>query len=300
MNPIFLKIGDIQIYWYSIFILLAIVTACLIVFIQAKKQKIPKKFLEDLFFYTIIFGLIGARLYYVIFEYQQYINNPLDIFKVWEGGLAIHGGIIAGLITIIVLTKKHKISTFKIADMVVLGLIIGQAIGRWGNFFNSEAYGPATTLETLQNLHMPSIIFNGFIPNIEFLSGIDVLQFVINDPTAILQIIHNLRIPQFVIDGMNINGIYHHPTFLYESLWNVLGFAILIILKKTKSLKVGQLTGIYFIWYSIGRFAIESLRQDSLMLFGILKQAQVISILLVIVGIIIIVLTGKNKKYSEG
>lgn len=260
MNPIFIKIGNIQIYWYSIFILLAIISACILVFNEAKKQKIPKQFLDNLFFYTILFGLIGARLYYVIFEYKQYINDPISIFKVWEGGLAIHGGIIAGLITIIVMCKKNNIKILKMTDIVVVGLIIGQAIGRWGNFFNSEAYGSATTLENLQNL---------FIPN-------------------------------FIINGMNINGTYYHPTFLYESLWNIIGFVILLILRKSKKIKLGQLTGIYFVWYGIGRFFIEGMRQDSLMLFGILKQAQIISILMIIIGILIIVFTRKNKKYSEG
>lgn len=259
MNPIFIKIGNIQIYWYSIFILLAIISSCILVFNEAKKQKIPKQFLDNLFFYTILFGLIGARLYYVIFEYKQYINDPISIFKVWEGGLAIHGGIIAGLITIIVMCKKNNIKILKMTDIVVVGLIIGQAIGRWGNFFNSEAYGSATTLENLQNL---------FIPN-------------------------------FIINGMNINGTYYHPTFLYESLWNIIGFVILLILRKSKKIKLGQLTGIYFVWYGIGRFFIEGMRQDSLMLFGILKQAQIISILMIIIGILIIVFTRKNKKYSE-
>lgn len=259
MNPIFIKIGNMQIYWYSIFILLAIISACILVFNEAKKQKIPKQFLDNLFFYTILFGLIGARLYYVIFEYKQYINDPISIFKVWEGGLAIHGGIIAGLITIIVMCKKNNIKILKMTDIVVVGLIIGQAIGRWGNFFNSEAYGSATTLENLQNL---------FIPN-------------------------------FIINGMNINGTYYHPTFLYESLWNIIGFVILLILRKSKKIKLGQLTGIYFVWYGIGRFFIEGMRQDSLMLFGILKQAQIISILMIIIGILIIVFTRKNKKYSE-
>lgn len=293
MNPIFLKIGNISIYWYSIFILLAIITACLIVYIQLKKEKVSITFIENLFFYTVIFGLIGARIYYVIFEYQQYINNPIDIFKVWEGGLAIHGGIIAGLITVLVLTKKNKISTLKITDMIVLGLIIGQAIGRWGNFMNGEAYGPAISLYDLQQLHIPQSIVTGPIIFIENILNINIFQTLINGPIFIIQNISNLYLPQFIIDGMNINGVYHHPTFLYESLWNVLGFIILITFKITKSLKNGQLTGIYFIWYSIGRFMIESLRQDSLMLFGILKQAQVISILLIIIGIIIIILPRK-------
>ena len=157
------------------------------------------------------------------------------------------------------MTKKHKISILEMTDMIVVGVIIAQAIGRWGNFFNGEAYGPVTTLDNLKQLH----------------------------------------IPQFIINGMNINGVYYHPTFLYESLWNILGFIFLIILKHTNKLKTGQLTGTYFIWYSVGRFFIESLRQDSLMLFGILKQAQIISIILIIIGIIIIFISRKNKKYCE-
>ena len=259
MNPIFIKIGSVSIYWYSIFILLAILIGCSIILLESKKHKLSKEFMENLFFYTLIFGLIGARIYYVIFEYKQYINNPIDIFKVWEGGLAIHGGIIAGLIAIIIMTKKHKIPTLKITDMAVLGVIIGQAIGRWGNFFNGEAYGPQVALETLQNIH----------------------------------------IPQFIIDGMHIGGVYYHPTFLYESLWNIIGFIILMILKNNKKIKIGQLTGFYFIWYSVGRFFIEGLRQDSLMLFGIIKQAQLISIVLIVLGIVLMIKSRKNQKYSE-
>ncbi|MCM1370466.1 MAG: prolipoprotein diacylglyceryl transferase [Clostridium sp.] len=265
MNPIFLKIGNIQIYWYSIFILLGMIVGCTIIYKEARKYNIPKKFLENLFFYTILFALIGARLYFVIFEYKQYINNPIDILKVWEGGLAIHGGIIAGLITVIVMCKKNKISILKMTDIIVVGVIIGQAIGRWGNFFNSEAFGPEVSVQVLQIL----------------------------------------SIPKFIIDGMYFGSCessmlcYHHPTFLYESYWNILGFLLLLGLKESKKLHVGQLTGTYFIFYSVGRFFIESLRQDSLMLFGIIKQAQLISIALIVVGLILIVKNINNKKYSE-
>lgn len=259
MNPIIISVFGINIHWYSVIILLGMLMGCFFVSKEAKKYNYPKLFMDDLFFYTLIFGLIGARLYYVIFEYNKYINTPLDILKVWEGGLAIHGGIIAGLLTIIYLCKKHKMNVLKITDMAVFGVIIGQAIGRWGNFFNGEAYGPSTTLSFLNNLHLP----------------------------------------QFIIDGMNINGVYYQPTFLYESLWCILGLILLIILRKSNKLKLGQLTGIYLIWYSIGRFLIEGLRQDSLMLFGMLKQAQIISIILILVGLVLLIVAKKNKKYSE-
>ena len=259
MSRVALDLGFIKIYYYTIFILLAIVSATYLIIKEARKQNIDKDFLINTIYYVIIFGILGARLYYVIFEWDYYVKNPLEIFAIWHGGLAIHGGIIAGLITIIIMTKKHKISILEMTDMIVVGVIIAQAIGRWGNFFNGEAYGPVTTLDNLKQLH----------------------------------------IPQFIINGMNINGVYYHPTFLYESLWNILGFIFLIILKHTNKLKTGQLTGTYFIWYSVGRFFIESLRQDSLMLFGILKQAQIISIILIIIGIIIIFVSRKNKKYCE-
>lgn len=259
MNAYVFKIGNFGVRWYSLLILIGVIVGILLIEKEGKKFNISKDFLFNMAFWAIIIGVIGARLYYVIFNFNLYQNDLLSIFKIWEGGLAIHGGIIAGLITIIIMTKKHKISILEMTDMIVVGVIIAQAIGRWGNFFNGEAYGPVTTLDNLKQLH----------------------------------------IPQFIINGMNINGVYYHPTFLYESLWNILGFIFLIILKHTNKLKTGQLTGTYFIWYSVGRFFIESLRQDSLMLFGILKQAQIISIILIIIGIIIIFVSRKNKKYCE-
>ena len=259
MNAYVFKIGNFGVRWYSLLILIGVIVGILLIEKEGKKFNISKDFLFNMAFWAIIIGIIGARLYYVIFNFNLYQNDLLSIFKIWEGGLAIHGGIIAGLITIIIMTKKHKISILEMTDMIVVGVIIAQAIGRWGNFFNGEAYGPVTTLDNLKQLH----------------------------------------IPQFIINGMNINGVYYHPTFLYESLWNILGFIFLIILKHTNKLKTGQLTGTYFIWYSVGRFFIESLRQDSLMLFGILKQAQIISIILIIIGIIIIFVSRKNKKYCE-
>ena len=184
---------------------------------------------------------------------QDFIN----IFKVWEGGLAIHGGILAGLIFVIFYTKKHKISTLRILDIIVVGLIIGQAIGRWGNFFNSEAHGMVTTLEHLQKLF----------------------------------------IPDFIIKGMNIGGIYYQPTFLYESTWCLIGFILLILIRKFNKLKVGQLTSIYMIWYGIGRFIIEGMRTDSLML-GNLRIAQIVSLLMITIGIIIFLKMSKGSLYN--
>lgn len=258
MNPILFDLGFIKIYWYSIMIFIALLIGGWLVLKEAKRFKIPEDFVTNLFFFAIPISILGARLYYVVFNWSYYSTHLVEIVKIWEGGLAIHGGLLFGLLWVIFYTKKYKINTLKMLDMIVVGLIIGQAIGRWGNFFNGEAHGPATTLELLQGLHLP----------------------------------------EFIIRGMNIGGVYYQPTFLYESIWCLIGFIVLIIIRRTKYIKVGQLTGIYLIWYSIGRFLIESLRTDSLMLFGF-KQAQIVSVLLIIIGIIIIVVKNRGSKFDN-
>lgn len=258
MSDTLIDLGFISIKWYSFIICLALVIGILLITKEAKKFKIDDNFMTNLLFWTIIVSIIGSRLYYVIFEWDYYSSHLIDIFKVWKGGLAIHGAIIGGAIFIILYTRKYKINTLKICDIIVPALCIGQAIGRWGNFFNSEAHGPATTLSFLQSI----------------------------------------RLPQFIIDGMYINGTYYQPTFLYESIWTLIGFIILIILRRYKRLKIGYLTGIYFMWYSIGRFIIESLRTDSLML-GNFKMAQVISVILFVIGLIIFILSHRGSKLDN-
>lgn len=258
MNPILISFGSIKIYWYSIIMFVAILLGGLSVLKEAKKFKIPENFMVNLFFYLIPIALIGARLYYVLFNFDYYMQDPMSIFKVWEGGLAIHGGLIAGLIFIIFYTKKYKIKTLRILDFIVIGLILGQAIGRWGNFFNSEAHGSITTLQTL----------------------------------------HNLFIPDFIIEGMHIGGFYYHPTFLYESIWCLLGFSCLVLMRKYSYLKVGQLTSLYLIWYGVGRFFIEGMRTDSLML-GSIKMAQLVSFLMVIIGLIMFLTVNKGSKFQN-
>ena len=188
MNNIALDLGFIKIHWYSLTMLTAIIVGSLIFYKQSKEEELNNNFLENMIFYTIIFGILGARIYYVIFNLNYYLDNIKEIFMIWHGGLAIHGALIGGVLTIIYHCKKYKVNILKILDMAAPAVIIAQAIGRWGNFFNKEAHGMATTISTLKNLH----------------------------------------IPNFIIKGMNIDGIYYHPTFYYEFLWNILGFIILI------------------------------------------------------------------------
>ena len=255
MNPEIFSIGSFSVRWYSVLILIGIIIAVILAEKESKKFKFEKDFVFDLAFWAIIFGIIGARLYYVIFNFELYKNDILGIFKVWNGGLAIHGGILAGLVTLIIYCKRKNVKILRVTDIAVPSLIIAQAIGRWGNFFNSEAHGPVTTLANLKDLFIPS----------------------------------------FIIEGMNINGVYYHPTFYYESLWCILGFIVLLLVRKFyKSLKCGQLTGIYLMWYGVGRLFIESLRTDSLML-GNLKVAQLVSIAMILIGLLMFIYLCFNR-----
>ena len=256
MNRILFELGPITIYWYSVTMLLAVLTGIYLATQESKKQSMYS-FISDLVTYVIIFGIIGARLYYVIFNFDNYKHNLLSIFKIWEGGIAIYGAIIGGLLAIVYLARKREQSIIKTTDIIVPGLILAQSIGRWGNFFNGEAHGTEVSLEYLEKLHLPN----------------------------------------FIIEGMHIDGTYYHPTFLYESIWCLLGFIILIIIRKLTKRKDGIMTFSYFIWYGIGRLFIEGLRTDSLYL-GSFRISQLVSILLIItgiIGIIISILKGKKK-----
>lgn len=248
MEKVALDLGPIQIYWYSIFIFIGMLIACIVIYKEAKKQEIEEEFLVNLTFNVIIIGIIGARLYYVLFNLSYYMSNPIEMLEIWNGGLAIHGGILAGLLFTIYYCKKHEMNLWKILDIIVVGLIIAQAIGRWGNFFNSEAYGPITTAAELKSL----------------------------------------GIPTFIINGMYILGEYRQPTFFYESVWCMFGFFAMLLIRKYKYLKVGQLTSFYLIWYGIIRFIIEAMRTDSLML-GPIKVAQLVSIIFIVSGIVILI-----------
>ena len=255
MNRVAFNIFGFNVYYYSLCILLGVMVAYILITREGKKQGLPKEFISDLIFYTLIIGILGARVYYCVFNLDYYLANPSEILKIYNGGLAIHGGVIAGLVFVYFYTKKKNVSFIKILDIVAPAVIIAQSFGRWGNFFNQEAHGGITTYQNLKNMH----------------------------------------IPEFIINGMHIEGKYYYPTFFFESIWCLIGFIILMILRKNKNIKLGMQIGFYFIWYGIGRFFIESLRTDSLMFFN-LKIAQIVSLIGIIIGIIIVV-TNRNKKY---
>ncbi|MEG0799109.1 MAG: prolipoprotein diacylglyceryl transferase [Bacilli bacterium] len=258
MNPNIISTSYFNITWYSVFIIIGIILASIFIVKESYKFGIDKTFMVNLIFWCVIFGFLGARLYYVAFQWEYYAANPIEILKVWHGGLAMHGGLIFGFFTILIYCKKYKVSVLRVLDVAVPFVLIAQAIGRWGNFFNSEAYGPVTSLETL----------------------------------------HKLFIPSAVINGMLIDGLYRVPTFYFESLWCVLGAIFILTIRHYKYIRLGQQVGTYLMWYSVGRFVIESLRTDSLML-GSFKIAQVVSIILFFAGFILIMIQSKKPALND-
>lgn len=260
MNRVLLSIGPITIYWYSVTILTAVLIGIYLAIKESKRMSM-EKYTQDLVTSIIISGIIGARIYYVIFNFEAYKYDLLSIFKIWEGGLAIYGAIIGGLIAIIYKAKKYNQSIIKTTDIIVPSLIIAQSIGRWGNFFNQEAHGQIVSLSFLENLYLP----------------------------------------KFIIDGMYINGNYYEPTFLYESIWCFLGFIILLILRKITKREKGVMTSSYFIWYGIGRMYIEGMRTDSLYIGSVRvsQLLSLILVLIGIIGIIYIIINKKSKRKKE-
>lgn len=247
LDPVAIQIGSISVKWYGVIIASAVVIALLLALSEANKRKMDKEIIVDLLIWAIPISIISARIYYVIFEWDFYKNNLGEIVKIWHGGIAIYGALIGAVLTAIIFSRIKKISFWQLADVVAPSLIIAQAIGRWGNFMNQEAHGAETTRSFLESLHLPD----------------------------------------FIINQMYIDGAYYQPTFLYESLWNVLGFIVLLIIRRTK-IRRGELFLGYVIWYSFGRFFIEGMRTDSLM-WGDFRVSQVLSLLLIVLSIGIII-----------
>ncbi|MCM3787368.1 prolipoprotein diacylglyceryl transferase [Domibacillus indicus] len=249
LNPIALELGNFQVHWYGIIIGIGIALGFYLASKEANRLGLPEDTFSDLLIWAIPIALISARAYYVLFEWSYYSQHPEAIIQIWNGGIAIHGALIGSVITAIVFTRKRRLSFWKLADIAAPSIILGQAIGRWGNFMNQEAHGGEVTRSFLENLHLP----------------------------------------EFIINQMYIDGAYYHPTFLYESVWNILGFVLLLVLRRVNP-KRGELFLSYVIWYSVGRFFIEGMRTDSLMLPGdFLRIAQVLSLSLIVIAAALLV-----------
>jgi phosphatidylglycerol:prolipoprotein diacylglycerol transferase len=242
VNPIAVKLGPIEVRWYGLIFVIAVMAAVWTSRRAAKHRGLDPEFVPDVTMIIVPAGILGARLYEVfVLQWGYYSQHPGLILKTWEGGLAIHGGVLGALLCGGIYMKYRKQSFWLWADMIAPGLILAQAIGRWGNFLNQEAYGvPA-----------PESIFN--------------------------------MLPGFIREGMTINGVVMHPTFLYESLWNVASFAVMYTLQRSKP-PAGVVFSLYLILYNTGRYAIESIREDSSFIFGDIRVAQLMALAQIVAG----------------
>lgn len=257
INPIAFKLGPISIAWYGIIIATGIVLAFILVQREMVKRGMHPDFLTDLLIWAIPIAIISARIYYVIFSWDYYKDHPGQIIQIWNGGIAIHGALIGSFITAYVFTKIRGVSFWKTVDIAAPGLLVGQIIGRWGNFMNQEAHGGPVSEEFLN--------------------------------TTI--------IPDWIMKQMTIEGVTYHPTFLYESLWNLVGLIIILLLRRV-AIKRGEMFLFYLTWYSFGRYFIEGMRTDSLY-GGALRAAQVVSIVTIVVAIIFFVVRRYVQKVDE-
>lgn len=246
INRVAFNIFGIEIYWYAIIITTGIILGYLYAIWLGKKNGVSSDTLSDILLVGLPSSIVCARLYYVIFEWEQYKNNIWSVFNLRQGGIAIYGAVIGAVIAVLIYCKIKKIKPLKICDIGCISLLIGQAIGRWGNFVNAEAYGSTTE--------------------------------------------------SFLKMGIYEYGSvsYHHPTFLYESLWNFAGLILLHFLYKKRKTD-GQIFFLYILWYGIGRFFIEGLRTDSLYL-GPIRISQLVGIVSAAGAVVALVIISKKAK----
>jgi phosphatidylglycerol:prolipoprotein diacylglycerol transferase len=233
LDPVAFTIGAIKINWYGIILGFAALMGLLMIIREGKRYGISPDFFMDLVLIGVPAAIISARIYYVAFQWGDYKDNFSEVFKIWHGGIAIHGALIGAILGGVIYTRIKKVDFWRIADIAAPGLILGQLIGRWGNFVNQEAHGGIVERSFLSDtLHIPNWIVNNM---------------------------------EIVVDGVSN---FYHPTFLYESVWNLLVLVALLLLRRRPFLRAGELFITYFIFYSIGRFFIEGLRTDSLAFNG--------------------------------
>ncbi|MEK4263509.1 prolipoprotein diacylglyceryl transferase [Paenibacillus sp. FSL L8-0499] len=229
IDPIVFSIGSLPVHWYGLILGVGALAGLFLAIREGKRFGIPQEFFMDMLLLGVPSAIIGARIYFVAFKWDDYKHNLIDVFKIWNGGIAIYGALIGAIICGIIYFRYKGYPFWRIVDICAPGLLAGQMIGRWGNFVNQEAYG--------------SVVEESFLRD-------------------------KLHLPDFIVDQMYIGDAFHHPTFLYESLWSLLGIALLMVLRRQKFVRAGEIFMSYFIWYSIGRFFIEAVRTDSLAFNG--------------------------------
>lgn len=291
LNPIAFSIGSFSIHWYGVILALGTLAGLFLAIREGARFGIVPDFFMDLLLFAVPSAIIGARIYFVAFKWDDYKNDLLEIFRIWNGGIAIYGALIGSVICAFFYVRAKGYNFWRIIDICAPGLLMGQLIGRWGNFINQEAHGGPVEESFLRN---------------------------------------TLHLPDFIVNQMNIGGVFYHPTFLYESLWNLLGLLLFFWLRRRPFMRSGELFFSYLIWYSAGRFFIEGLRTDSLaftgpswlasfmnglwspmtavfeegnMDYGNVRISQLVSIILILVSIFFIVYRRKKglsaERYSD-
>ncbi|MBQ7399019.1 MAG: prolipoprotein diacylglyceryl transferase [Clostridia bacterium] len=250
LDRVALRFGNVEIYWYGIIICLGIILGFAVAYLRMKKISVTTDDLADIALICVPSAIVGARLYYVLAELESY-NSFYEMIAIWNGGLAIYGGVIGGVLAFTLVCKYKKKPLLKMYDCAAPGLILGQIIGRWGNFFNAEAYGISESYD-----------FFGAKFDISHLSSKNPLR-------------------------MTIDGTLVHPTFLYESLWNLLGFVLMNVFFKKRAFD-GEVLLWYLTWYGLGRSLIEGLRGDSLYA-GSIRVSQLVAFVCFVLGLCAIV-----------
>ncbi|MDD7292835.1 MAG: prolipoprotein diacylglyceryl transferase [Clostridiaceae bacterium] len=261
-----LNLGFTTVRWYGAIIAFGFLLAVLFGGRIAYKWKINLDKMIDVLLYGTIGGILGARLYYVAFKWDYYGQHLSDIFKIWEGGLAIYGGIIGGILAAFIVCKIEKLNFFNLLDMVSMSLLIGQGIGRWGNYANQEAFGSITN----KNWGMMSDTVAEYVSRNASYFGLDNVD----------------NVKQYIAD----NNLFVHPTFFYESVWCILGFFVLYIIMKKRRKFSGQLFLCYGVWYGFGRMVLEGLRSDSLYIGNTsIRVSQLLSAVLMLVSLVLLI-----------
>lgn len=250
INRVAFTIFGKDIFWYALILLSGFLLGLLFVYNTSEKRGVSKDAVFDIAFWGLLVGLVCARIYYVLFDIESLDGNFWNIFKIWNGGIAIYGALIGAVMTALVYSIRHKLKPLKVFDVFVPGLLIGQIVGRWGNFVNAEVYGKATSLPW----------------------------------------------------RMTINGGGGvHPLFLYESLWNVLGLVLVLIFRDKKKAD-GQVFFFYSLWYGVGRFFLEGMRQPQYILWLIPNRfgiSQSVALLAVLVSVVMLVILGRKNKTNN-
>lgn len=266
-----ISIFGFEIAYYGLVIVVGMLVALLFISWNAKRYGESKDVFYDMTIFGIVCGVIGARAYYVIFSWDMYKDDLISILNIRNGGLAIFGGIIAGAFAVFIFSKKKKIPFFKSGDIVIPGVLIGQIFGRWGNFFNREAFGGYS---------------NGFLR----------MLLPVNSVRSYSDITDTMMEFSESIDGVEFISV--HPTFLYESLWN-LGILILILILTRKPRFYGFAMGVYFFLYGVGRFFIESLRTDQLLVPGTnIPVSMAVSLVSIVFALVIFLRGTRNREVN--